>query len=56
VEGEGEVPAPPLAVVPEPILLVEGVLKEQDGVVSIKAGRVEALPPLTHNIPSRDFG
>ena len=45
-----------LVLVSEPILLVEGVLQRQDGVVSVKAGRVQALPPLTHNVPSHDFG
>jgi hypothetical protein len=25
-------------------------------VVSVKAGRVQALPPLAHNVPSHDFG
>ena len=42
--------------VSEPFLLVEGVLQKQDGVVSIKAGRVQPLPPLTNNVPSHDFG
>ena len=45
-----------LVLVSEPILLVEGVLQRQDGVISVKAGRVQALPPLTHNVPSHDFG
>jgi hypothetical protein len=45
-----------LALVTEPILLVEGVLQKQDGVVSVKAGRVQGLPPLAHNVPSHDFG
>jgi error-prone DNA polymerase len=45
-----------LVLVTEPILLVEGVLQRQDGVVSVKAGRVQALPPLAHNVPSHDFG
>jgi hypothetical protein len=25
-------------------------------VVSVKAGRVQGLPPLAHNVPSHDFG
>jgi error-prone DNA polymerase len=45
-----------LVLVTEPILLVEGVLQKQDGVVSVKAGRVQGLPPLAHNVPSHDFG
>src|SRR5262249_8008232 len=45
-----------LALVTDPILLVEGVLQKQDGVVSVKAGRVQGLAPLTHNVPSHDFG
>ena len=45
-----------LVLVTEPILLVEGVLQKQDGVVSVKAGRVQELPPLAHNVPSHDFG
>jgi error-prone DNA polymerase len=45
-----------LALVTEPILLVAGVLQKQDGVVSVKAGRVQGLPPLAHNVPSHDFG
>jgi error-prone DNA polymerase len=45
-----------LALVTEPILLVEGVLQTQDGVVSVQASRVQGLPPLAHNVPSHDFG
>jgi error-prone DNA polymerase len=45
-----------LVLVSEPFLLVEGVLQKQDGVVSIKAGRVQPLPPLTNNVASHDFG
>jgi hypothetical protein len=45
-----------LVLVTEPFLLVDGVLQKQDGVVSVKAGRVHALPPLTNNVPSHDFG
>jgi error-prone DNA polymerase len=33
-----------LVVVGEPFLLIDGVLQNQDGVISVKAGRVEALP------------
>ena len=45
-----------LVLVSEPFLLVDGVLQRQDGVVSVKAGRVQPLPPLTNNVPSHDFG
>jgi error-prone DNA polymerase len=45
-----------LVLVTEPFLLVEGVLQKQDGVVSVKAGRVQGLTPLAHNVPSHDFG
>jgi len=31
-------------VVGEPFLLIDGVLQNQDGVISVKVGRVEALP------------
>ncbi len=34
-----------LAVVGERFLLIDGVLQNQDGVISVKAGRVEALAP-----------
>jgi error-prone DNA polymerase len=33
-----------LVVVGEPFLLIDGVLQNQDGVISVKAGRVKALP------------
>jgi error-prone DNA polymerase len=42
--------------VAEPFLLVEGILQMQDGVVSVRAGRVEPLPRLAHVVPSHDFG
>jgi error-prone DNA polymerase len=45
-----------LALVTAPILLVEGVLQRQDGVVSVKAGRLQGLHPLAHNVPAHDFG
>jgi error-prone DNA polymerase len=42
-----------LVVVSEPFLLIDGVLQNQDGVISVKAGRVAALPagaaPESHN-------
>jgi error-prone DNA polymerase len=45
-----------LALVSEPFLLVEGILQTQDGVVSVRAARVEPLPRLAHVVPSHDFG
>jgi error-prone DNA polymerase len=39
-----------------PYLLVEGVVQHQDGVVSVRARRVEALPTRGHAVPSHDFG
>ena len=33
-----------LAVVGEPFLLIDGVLQNQDGTISVKVGRLEALP------------
>jgi error-prone DNA polymerase len=40
----------------EPFLLVEGILQMQDGVVSVRASRVEPLERLEHAVPSHDFG
>src|SRR2546426_1149139 len=45
-----------LTLVTEPFLLVEGIVQQQDGVVSVRAARVEGLSPLAHNVPSHDFG
>jgi len=45
-----------LALVSEPFLLIDGTLQQQDGVVSVRAEGVEPLPPLTHAVPSHDFG
>ena len=45
-----------LPLVTEPFLLVEGILQMQDGVVSVRATRVESLPSLAHVVPSHDFG
>jgi error-prone DNA polymerase len=45
-----------LALVTEPFLLVDGLLQVQDGVISIRAGSVEALRRLAHPVPSHDFG
>jgi error-prone DNA polymerase len=44
------------ALVAEPFLLVEGILQMQDGVVSVKAQRVQVLARLAHTVPSHDFG
>jgi error-prone DNA polymerase len=32
------------AVLGEPFLLIEGILQNLDGVISVKAGHIEALP------------
>ncbi len=45
-----------LTLVAEPFLLVEGILQIQDGVVSVRAQRVRALPAPEYTIPSHDFG
>jgi len=45
-----------LPLVSEPFLFVEGILQMQDGVVSVRATRVESLPRLSHVVPSHDFG
>jgi error-prone DNA polymerase len=42
--------------VAEPFLLVEGILQRQDGVVSVRASRVQALARDAHVVPSHDFG
>jgi error-prone DNA polymerase len=44
------------ALVAEPFLLAEGILQIQDGVVSVRAARVEPLARLQHVVPSHDFG
>jgi error-prone DNA polymerase len=45
-----------LALVSEPFLLVEGILQTQDGVIAVRAARVEPLPRAGHHVPSHDFG
>jgi error-prone DNA polymerase len=45
-----------LVLVTAPMLLVEGILQSQDGVLSVRAQRVEAIPVRGHAIPSHDFG
>jgi error-prone DNA polymerase len=42
-------------VVDEPYLLVEGILQNQDGAVSVKAERIESLKAQTPAQPSHDF-
>jgi error-prone DNA polymerase len=45
-----------LVLVTEPYLLVEGVAQTQDGVTSVRAGRVEPLARRVPGVPSHDFG
>ena len=45
-----------LVLVAAPLLLVEGILQSQDGVVSVRARRVRPLPVRGDAIPSHDFG
>jgi DNA polymerase-3 subunit alpha len=45
-----------LALIAAPYVLVQGVVQNQDGVVSVKAGRVEVLPDPGPAVPSHDFG
>jgi error-prone DNA polymerase len=45
-----------LVLVSEPFLLVEGILQTQDGVVSVRADRLVALPRRRDHVPSHDFG
>jgi error-prone DNA polymerase len=45
-----------LMLVTEPFLLVEGILQIQDGVVSVRADRLVALPRREDHVPSHDFG
>jgi len=45
-----------LVLVTEPFLLVEGILQIQDGVVSVRADRLIALPRRQDHVPSHDFG
>ena len=41
--------------VSHPLLLINGVLQNQDGVIHVKAGRIRPLDFTTEAIPSRDF-
>jgi error-prone DNA polymerase len=45
-----------LVLVTAPMLLVEGILQSQDGVISVRAYRVTPLPVRGDAIPSHDFG
>jgi error-prone DNA polymerase len=45
-----------LVLVSAPLLMVEGILQSQDGVLSIRAQRVASLRVRGHAIPSHDFG
>jgi error-prone DNA polymerase len=45
-----------LVLVTSPMLLVEGILQAQDGVLSIRAATVKPLSVHGHAIPSHDFG
>ena len=45
-----------LVLVTAPLLVVEGILQSQDGVLSIRAQRVTSLPARGHAVPSHDFG
>jgi error-prone DNA polymerase len=42
-------------IVDEPYLIVEGILQNQDGAVSVKADRVDALRVQSPEVPARDF-
>ncbi|MBI4483975.1 MAG: hypothetical protein HY652_13945 [Acidobacteria bacterium] len=41
--------------VQEPFLMIDGTLQKQDGVASIRAEEVTALPVLRFSPPSHDF-
>ncbi len=45
-----------LAVVAAPFLLVEGILQKQDGVISLRAMRIDSLAGPAPHVPSHDFG
>jgi error-prone DNA polymerase len=42
-------------IVDEPYLIIEGTLQNQDGAVSVKADRVDALEGVGPNVESHDF-
>jgi error-prone DNA polymerase len=45
-----------LVLVTAPMLMIEGILQSQDGVLSVRAHRVTPLPAHGDAIPSHDFG
>jgi error-prone DNA polymerase len=45
-----------VVLVSEPLLLIDGVLQQQDNVVSVRAEQVEPLAVLPCHVPSHDFG
>jgi error-prone DNA polymerase len=45
-----------LVLVTSPMLLVEGILQSQDGVLSVRAASVKTISVHGHAIPSHDFG
>jgi error-prone DNA polymerase len=45
-----------IALIAEPFLLVEGILQAQDGVLSVRAQRIEPLARDAQHVPSHDFG
>jgi error-prone DNA polymerase len=44
-----------IVLVQEPFLLIEGVLQNQENVISVKARRIQALPAKGASLPSHDF-
>jgi error-prone DNA polymerase len=45
-----------LVLVTAPMLLIDGILQSQEGVLSVRAHRVAAIPVRGDAIPSHDFG
>jgi error-prone DNA polymerase len=45
-----------LVLVTAPMVMVDGILQSQDGVLSVRAQRVTSLPARGHVVPSHDFG
>jgi len=44
-----------MVAVRQPFLLVDGVLQHQDGVLSVRAERLEALPQFSASVDAHDF-
>jgi error-prone DNA polymerase len=44
-----------LTLVSEPFLLITGVLEHREGVISVRAGRIEPLRHRLQQVPSHDF-